>query len=124
MSAFELIKTRFFAGHWEGILRRLSGDRDPEIEISHLETPIPFELLPHPENPGQWGLRFTVPTDLLSDGAQVFLIYEKQEDTTLGSFTIISGEPLQEDFRAELELLRAELDMLKRAFRRHCLETA
>jgi hypothetical protein len=25
--------------------------------------------------------------------------------------------------RAEVDLLRAELDMLKRAFRRHCVET-
>jgi len=26
--------------------------------------------------------------------------------------------------RVEMDLLRAELDMLKRAFRRHCLETS
>jgi hypothetical protein len=32
--------------------------------------------------------------------------------------------PLEEDIRAEVSLLRAELDLLKRAFRRHCAETA
>ena len=37
---------------------------------------------------------------------------------------MITGEPLGDDIRAEVELLRAELDMLKRAFRRHCLETS
>jgi hypothetical protein len=31
---------------------------------------------------------------------------------------------MEDDLRAEVDLLRAELDMLKRAFRRHCLETA
>ena len=36
----------------------------------------------------------------------------------------IAGEAVSDDLRAEVELLRAELDMLKRAFRRHCLETA
>jgi hypothetical protein len=30
---------------------------------------------------------------------------------------------MEDDLRAEVDLLRAELDMLKRAFRRHCLET-
>ena len=43
--------------------------------------------------------------------------------TKLGHFSIIAGEALGEDLHAEVELLRAELDMLKRAFRRHCLET-
>ena len=35
----------------------------------------------------------------------------------------LAGEALAHDIRAEIDLLRAELDMLKRAFRRHCLET-
>ena len=42
---------------------------------------------------------------------------------TLGHVTLIAGDPLAEDLLAEVDLLRAELDMLKRAFRRHCLET-
>jgi hypothetical protein len=41
----------------------------------------------------------------------------------LGSFSIVAGDALAEDIRAELSLLRAELDMLKKGFRRHCLET-
>ena len=44
-------------------------------------------------------------------------------EEVLGSFTLIAGEALGDDLRAEVSLLRAELDMLKRAFRRHCLET-
>jgi hypothetical protein len=35
----------------------------------------------------------------------------------------MAGEVLSDDFRSEVSLLRAELDLLKRAFRRHCLET-
>ena len=41
----------------------------------------------------------------------------------LGDFTLMAGDAVADDLRAEVELLRAELDMLKRAFRRHCLET-
>ena len=41
----------------------------------------------------------------------------------LDSFALMSGDALSYDIRAEMTLLREELDMLKRAFRRHCLET-
>ena len=42
----------------------------------------------------------------------------------LASFTLVAGVPLEEDLRAEISLLRAELDLLKKAFRRHVTETA
>ena len=51
------------------------------------------------------------------------MIIDADANVKLGDFTLIAGEPLADDLRAEVELLRAELDMLKRAFRRHCLET-
>jgi hypothetical protein len=41
---------------------------------------------------------------------------------TLAQFTLIAGEPADQDIRAELGLLRAELDLLKRAFQRHARE--
>lgn len=46
------------------------------------------------------------------------------DGTQLGHFTLITGVALGDDIRVEMELLRAELDMLKRAIRRHCVETA
>ena len=51
------------------------------------------------------------------------MIRDRKEDVVLGSFSIVAGDALAEDIRAELTLLRAELDMLKKAFRRHCVET-
>jgi len=51
------------------------------------------------------------------------LIADQRSGETLNSFSIISGTPLDDDIRVEMDLLRAELDMLKKAFRRHCLET-
>ena len=38
--------------------------------------------------------------------------------------TVGGLEELDDDIRAEVDLLRAELDMLKSAFRRHSVETA
>jgi hypothetical protein len=49
---------------------------------------------------------------------------EAGQTETLAHFTIITGVAMEDDMRAEVDLLRQELDMLKRAFRRHCLETA
>ena len=71
-------------------------------------------------------VRVPVPPDLLSEGVQTFLIRRKggPEEPVLTHFTIITGVAMEDDLRAEFDLLRAELDMLKRAFRRHCLETA
>ena len=64
-----------------------------------------------------------IPTALLSDGVQTFLVRDPATGATLGHFTIVTGVPLEDDIRAEIDLLRAELDMLKKAFRRHCVET-
>jgi hypothetical protein len=41
----------------------------------------------------------------------------------LDRITLMAGSALQEDIRGEMALLRDELEMLKRAFRRHCAET-
>jgi hypothetical protein len=54
---------------------------------------------------------------------QTFLVREAGSGATLGHFTIVAGVPLEADLRAEVDLLRAELDMLKKAFRRHCVES-
>jgi hypothetical protein len=120
MAELKVTKTRFFAGVWEGVVSGLP-DGEPEIEVSHLGKPVEFELT---ARDADWALHVPVPVALLSDGVQVFLVSDKESGDTLNSFTIITGELLEDDVRAETELLRAELDMLKRAFRRHCIETS
>jgi hypothetical protein len=65
-----------------------------------------------------------VPVDAIEDGVQIFIICDVMDGTQVEHFTLIAGEALGDDIRVEMELLRAELDMLKRAFRRHCVETA
>lgn len=126
MSKFTLVKTRIQAGIWEGVISAKGPvDLEPEIVVTHLEQPVQsLAVTEDTQNPGVWFLRIAIPPDLLSDGVQVFVISDKESGETLDTFTILTGEPLEDDIRAEIELLRAELDMLKRAFRRHCLETS
>lgn len=123
MGDLTLTKTRMKEGVWEGLLRRDGdGDTPPEITVTLDEQPISgVEVIP--DQAGGWALRVAVPVAAIADGVQTFLIRDKQANEKLGSFTLIAGEALDDDIRAEIDLLRAELDMLKRAFRRHCLET-
>ncbi|MEM1235807.1 MAG: hypothetical protein AAGI10_02475 [Pseudomonadota bacterium] len=119
-SALTVTKTRLREGVWEGVV---SGSAvSPQISVTHLENSIEgvkVEAL----GDNQWTLRVPIPASALSDGVQTFLIQHAETGATLGNFAIAAGAPLSEDLRAEVDLLRAELDMLKRAFRRHCVET-
>ncbi|MDF0600641.1 hypothetical protein P1J78_07865 [Psychromarinibacter sp. C21-152] len=126
MTELSLVKTRIQGGIWEGVLtaRGATVVEAPEIEVTHLGKPVDtVTVTPDPSAPGTWGVRIAIPPELLSDGVQTFLITAADSGETLDSFTIVTGEPLSDDIRGEVDLLRAELDLLKRAFRRHCVET-
>ncbi|MGX0876958.1 hypothetical protein ACSSV4_001642 [Roseovarius sp. MBR-154] len=124
MSDLTLTKTRLFEGVWEGVL---SGTSDavaaPEIEVTHLQEPVEgVEVIARSES-GDWVVRIPVPPEKIADGVQTFLIRDRASGAVLDSFALLAGDVLSYDIRAEMALLREELDLLKRAFRRHCLET-
>lgn len=122
MSDYTLTKTRFREGIWQGLLSG-PADGQPEISVTLEGAAVRGVTLAAMGAPGQWALDVPVPVEAVGDGVQTFMIREASSDQMLDSFTLIAGEALGSDFRAEMSLLRAELDMLKRAFRRHCLET-
>ena len=123
MSETRLTKKRLHAGVWEGVLTGAA--EEPLLEVTHLETGVPgVSVTAIPDEPGNWAVRVPVPAEVLSEGVQTFLIRDAVTTEKLAHFTIITGVAMEDDIRAEIDLLRAELDMLKRAFRRHCLETA
>lgn len=124
MSELTLTKTRFFEGVWEGFLEdRAPGAGDPAIRVLHGDRPVDGVALSKEGEDGKWQVRFPVPTRLLSEGSHTFVFADAVDGDVLDTFSIIVGEALGDDIRAEVNLLRAELDMLKRAFRRHCRET-
>ncbi|TCP40608.1 hypothetical protein [Rhodovulum marinum] len=123
-TGLRLTATRLRAGVWEGVLDGAAGEAPPAIEVVHLETPLSgVTLTPDADLPGRYAVRVPIPADLLSDGVQTFVVREAAGGATLASFAIVAGAPLDHDLRAEIDLLRAELDLLKKAFRRHCVET-
>jgi hypothetical protein len=70
--------------------------------------------------PDRDGTRISVPVPaaLISDGVQTFVVADSK-GRVLTSFAILAGDVLAHDLRAEIALLRAELDILKSAFRKH-----
>jgi len=122
MSDLTLTKTRFLDGIWEGVLVHDSGaDTKPSIAVLYQDKPIEGVEL-SPSDTG-WAVRVPIPSQAIADGVQTLLIVDTTTNERLNAITFVAGDPLAEDIRAEIDLLRAELDMLKRAFRRHCLET-
>lgn len=124
MSDWTLTKTRLFEGVWEGVLASAEPDATaPEIEVTHLQQPLDgIEMTARPDHK-DWVLRVPIPVNRIADGVQTFVIRDRTSGTVLDSFSLVAGDALAYDLRAEITLLREELDLLKRAFRRHCLET-
>ncbi|WP_420583757.1 hypothetical protein [Ruegeria sp.] len=108
-----LTPTRFENGLWHG---HLQAEAEPQVEVSYLGEALPDVTLAPVA--GGWELTVPVPAAALSDGVHCFVILDATTSTKLGDFTVIAGSPIADDLRADVELLRAELDMLKRAFRR------
>lgn len=124
MGEMELTKVRIRGGVWEGVLSGAPEGAAPRLEVLHLEAPVEgVSVTADASAPGRFQVAVPIPAELLSDGVQSFVIRDAAGGEALASFSIITGEPLEEDIRAEIDLLRAELDLLKKAFRRHCVET-
>ncbi|MCB1363303.1 MAG: hypothetical protein KDK02_04230 [Rhodobacteraceae bacterium] len=123
MSNLTLTKIRMRNGVWEGRLSGAQQDIKPIVGVRYLDRYVEGVSLSACDEPGCWDVAIPIPAEAVADGVHTFVISDEVDDARLGDFTLIAGESVADDLRAEMELLRAELDMLKRAFRRHCLET-
>ncbi|MGB3246012.1 MAG: hypothetical protein WBB25_15880 [Sulfitobacter sp.] len=122
MSTMQLTKTKMMQGVWRGLITD-AGEGRPEIEVTHQNIVVDDITLEQNEESGNWLLSIPIPAVAIADGVQTLIVQDKQAGEKIGQVTLMGGEALGDDIRAEMDLLRAELDMLKRAFRRHCLET-
>lgn len=123
MTEMTMTKTQLINGVWHAELKGVPKGVTPQLSVTHRGEPV-AGLTQQQHSDGDWTVNVPVPTDRLADGMQTFVISDAASGDVLASFALLSGEALAEDIRAEMDLLRDELDMLKRAFRRHCLETA
>lgn len=120
MTGFRLAQQQIREGVWQGILEG-AGTAPPALSVSLGGRPLgPAEVAPLDGRPGCFAVRIAIPPAALGEGVHTFLIGDAG-GTVLAHFTVMTGDALDADLRAELALLRAELDLLKRAFRRQCL---
>lgn len=122
MSDFESFGLR--SGIWQGVLRR--DDAPGRLVLVHMGNRV-AEGRATQEPGGGWRIAVAIPPDRLSDGVQSFLLLEDEGAEgeqpqpgaqRLGSVTLIAGELLDDDLHAELTLMRAELELLKKELRR------
>jgi hypothetical protein len=115
---FRLVPLRLAGGVWEGLWE---GPEAPRLRATHEGRELPGLAVEEAER--GWTVRLPLPADLIAEGVQTVVIADAATGATEATVALVAGEALAGDLRAEIDLLRAELDMLKRAFRRHCLET-
>jgi hypothetical protein len=115
-----LTQTRIANGIWEGVL---TGAAIPAaLEATHQGRKLEgLTVTPVQGQAGSHTVQLAIPATVLSEGVQTVLLQAGGE--ILASFSLVAGQPLEDDIRAEISLLRAELDLLKKAFRRHVAET-
>ncbi len=119
--ALTLTQSRIREGVWEGILTGHDGASPPDLRAHHMDMPLKdLQLLPVDDGEGSWWVKLNIPRECLNEGVQSFVIEDGAGGEALAHFTIVAGAPVEDHIAAEVALLRAELDMLKRAFRQHC----
>ncbi|MFT4715765.1 MAG: hypothetical protein ACI861_001054 [Paracoccaceae bacterium] len=125
MSTLTLTRTRIKSGTYEGLLitkARLKSD--PVLELRYRDTTLGrVSVIADAKAQKTWNVRVEIPASSIFEGVQTFIITDVDSGKTLDSFAMITGAPLQDDLLSEVKLLRAELEMLKQAFRKHIVET-
>jgi len=116
-----LTRVRLQGGRYEGLY---TGPRAAAFEAVHEGKVVAVaEVTEETGLAGRWRVALDLPPSVIADGVQVIALRSTGSGAVLDRITLMAGAPLDEDIRADLALLRDELEMLKRAFRRHCVET-
>ena len=116
----DVINTSLRAGQWHAELITAGSD-EPDVSVTHQGDALDGVRIVQTQTAGTWALTVPIPPHLISDGVQTFVL-QGTEGETLTHFSIVCGTPLAEDLRAEITLMRAELSLLQKAFRKHCAE--
>ncbi|NOX39803.1 MAG: hypothetical protein GXP05_04615 [Alphaproteobacteria bacterium] len=125
MSEFILTRREIRNGVYRGVLKPNGRTRsEPVLELRLLDTSLgALTISPSKDGAKSWDVVANIPADAINEGVRTFVIRDAKSAETLDSFALIAGVALDGDLRAEIALLRAELDLLKQAFRLHCAKT-
>ncbi len=123
MDTETLVRVRLYGGRYDAILT-CADKTAAGIEAVHEGQVIATATLsPDVNRKGSWRVALAVPAEVIGEGVQVIALRSSASGKVLDRIILMAGTPLDEDLRAEIAVLRDEVEMLKRAFRRHCVET-
>lgn len=112
------------AGIWSGILTAKA--TPGRVFLTHLGEVVSVARVEN-AGQGQWRISVDLPSGLLADGVHSFILLTDEGEgseavlpdaTQLDRLHVMAGAPLDDTLLAEVQLLRAELELLKREFRR------
>lgn len=123
----ELVLTRKYirGGQYEGHLSTKAKLRDePALRLRLPDgSDADVSVVADEKKAKSWDVVARIPGVSIAEGVQTYILQNASTGETLDSFAVISGDPVQDDLRAEIALMRAELDMLKASFRKHVVES-
>ena len=121
----EITQIKFSQGVWQGLISGAAPGTDhlPKFDVTLHEEPVDTVQVIRTQDTDELHLQITIPPSAVGSGVHSFVITEHQSLDVLARFTLIGGDLAEQDLRAEIDILKAELELLKRACRRHCVET-
>lgn len=117
MAQYVLEKKSFRSGVWQGVLTGTPGITDPALTGRGPDGPLLIDVRAASGAQGQWEVRMAVPETAIGDGLHSFAIFDP-DGVALIRFDVIAGDALEDDIRAELASLRAEVDLMGSVLRR------
>lgn len=108
-------------GVWHGVLTTATAPRRVFATYLGQDVAEGTATAMEGETPPRWAIALPLPKDVLNSGVQTLLLHAEDEAGrvhNLGALHLIAGDVLAEDLRAEIALMRAELDLLKSELRR------
>ncbi len=120
MRSTPFVNSQIRAGVWEAEIAG-TADRPPAVSVTYLDTLLEGLTTTYDESRAVWRISVPIPPAVISAGVQT-LVMGDASGATLGTLSVVAGEPSPDDLRTEVALLRQELDLLKSAFRSHCAE--
>ena len=107
------------AGCWNGALQ--GAGTPPDLSVVHRGQIVAKAGL-RDAGPGVWSVTADLPALVINNGVHGLLLVAGDPDSArsqvLGSLTLVAGTVAGDDLLAEVAQLRAELELLKREFRR------
>ncbi len=108
-------RLRFSAGRFRAEVVAAGEGPAPEIAL-RLRGEVLAQAKLAPKGPGRWSLDVEAPAAAFGEGVAI-LEFAAEDGSRLAAYPLAAGAALEGDLVAEVASLRAELDLLKQAFR-------